>query len=77
MFLSLVTYMTTVSIMITFFVGICTYVEACVNDLSTIIPQMNGIAAKYTTNGRNYKRIGLQLRYTIFNMIKLHTDILR
>lgn len=77
MFLPLVTYMTTVSIMITFFVGICTYVEACVNDLSTIIPKMNAIAAKYTTNSRNYKRIGLQLRHIILNMIKLHADILR
>lgn len=71
------TYMPSIAIMITFFGGICTYVEACVDDLSTIIPQMNEITAKFTTNGCNHERIELQLRYKILHMVKLHTEILR
>lgn len=70
-------YMSTVAIMITFFSGICTSIEANVDDLSTIIPQMNEKATKCTTKGRNYERIGFQLRFLIWNMIKLHTNTLR
>lgn len=70
-------YMTSVSIMITFFGGICTAIEACVDDLSSsLIPQMNKIAAEFTTNGHNSEN-ALKLRYKIFDMIELHTDILR
>ncbi|XP_031636184.1 uncharacterized protein LOC116349071 [Contarinia nasturtii] len=69
-------YMISISIMITFFSGICTYVEACVDDLSTLIPQMNEITTNFTTNCHNWKST-LKLRYTIFDLIELHTDILR
>lgn len=69
--------MMTVSIMITLFSGIYNYIEAYIDDLSSIIPQMNEKATKFTTNGRNNERIGLQLRFLIRNMIKLHTDTLR
>lgn len=71
------TYMTSITIMITFFVGICTYVEACVDDLSTIIRQMNAEAIEYTANDRNNEQIGMRLRHFIVDMIKLHIDILR
>lgn len=68
-------YMTTIGIVITFFGGICTYIEACVDDMSTIIPQMNEIAI--TSKNRNNERIGLKLQQTITDMIQLHADTLR
>lgn len=69
--------MSTITIMIAIFSGICSHVEACVDDMSTIIPQMNEIATKYITKDRNYERIGLQLQQTMTDMLKLHVDILR
>lgn len=72
-----VTYMTSITIMITFFASICTYIEACVDDLSTIICQTNEIATEYTANDCNKMQIGLRLRYCIIDTIQLHIDILR
>lgn len=65
--------MLTIGILIAFFSGICTYIEACVDDMSTIISEMNEIATK----ARNNVRIRLNLQRTITDMIDLHADIFR
>lgn len=70
--------MVTIGIMIAFFSGICDYVGACVDDLSTMIPQMNETASKHATKHRvNNECVGLKLQQQITDMIKLHVDILR
>lgn len=68
--------MSTVTIVTTFYVGICTYIEACVDDLSTIVDRLNETAEMYLRR-RGSNQIQLTFRRLMGDMIELHIDSLR
>lgn len=70
--LSGITYMTLVSIFSGLFIGMCTYIDTCVKDLSTFTDELNKIV-----NGNKTNRIQRKIDVFTADMVQFHTDILK
>lgn len=71
--LSTVSYMGSVTIMITFFIGICTYINAAVDDLTSIMNAVDQNAIRKPNSTQN--RINSKLLMCEF--IELHQEFLK
>lgn len=69
--LSGMSYMLLVSLFSGFYIGMCTYIDTCVKDLSTFVEEVNEISnyKKSIENQRKFHEL-------TSGMIKFHTDIL-
>lgn len=65
--------MTLITIISAFYIGLCTYIEACVNDITIFIPKINAIMTHNSKSLQQQK----QLNELLSDMIGLHIAVLK
>lgn len=65
--------MSLITIISAFYIGLCTYINACVADIATFIPKINGIAIHELKSMEQEE----QLNGLLNDMIRFHIAILK